>query len=93
MHGATAIGIIDVIAADFVNAEHACVIAEDVAHDTGLVTQKIHLSVAVGNVQMSTPLRLAFREFLHQFLEGIKAFADLGIQLQGHVLTPTFYPL
>lgn len=93
VHRATAVGVVDIVAAHGIDAEYAGVIAEDFAHDAGLVAQKIHLSVSVGNIQMPSRLRLAFGKLGHQVLEGVEAFTDFRVQLQGHVLAPALYPL
>ena len=93
VHGAAAVGIVDIVALDFIDAEDSGVIAENIAHDAGLIAQKLHLAVAVGDVKMPSGLWLAFGKLGHQLLEGVEAFADFCIQFQGHVLAPALYPL
>ncbi|MPN08361.1 hypothetical protein SDC9_155643 [bioreactor metagenome] len=82
MHGAKAVRIIHPVALHLLLGKHPGVIAEYVAHQLGFAAQKVHLLVAVGDVEMTSRLRLAFGELGHQVLECLKAFADFSIQLE-----------
>ena len=76
--------VVHVALAQLVLAQHARVVAEDLAHDAALVLQEGHLLLPMRRVQMAARLRVAVH-LRHQALPVFETLADLGVQPAGRV--------
>lgn len=84
--------VVHVALAQLVLAQHARVVAEDLAHDAALVLQEGHLLLPMRRVQMAARLRVAVH-LRHQALPVFETLADLGVQPAGRVQPPALDPL
>ena len=83
--------VVHVALAQLVLAQHARVVAEDLAHDAALVLQEGHLLLPMRRVQMAARLRVAVH-LRHQALPVFETLADLGVQPAGRVQPQRWIP-